>query len=424
MTTALVIITSAFPFDGSSDFLEDEIEWLAAAFDSVTLVPLVPTGQRLPVPANVDVDLRVAARLTTRTKRVASAFRFRQSRALLSEALRSGGFPPTAGSWLRLLAAIGIAEQVRRWGLDKTGLRPDVVLNVWAGPAVIGMASSGHLTVTRAHGGDLYADRHPGDYMPLQREIVAAADAIHPVSEDGVAYIRRRFPEAAPRTSARRLGVRGAATVTPASTDGRLRIVSCSALLHVKRPSLLALIIDAIGRRHTDVQWDHFGSGPLEPELRRAVAAFGPTVQCSLHGRVPNRSVIEHYERHPVDVFLNTSSSEGVPVSMMEAMSAGIPILAPAVGGIHEIVRPDNGQLFSPDAEAHDVAEQLLALHARTPPFDRGAIRASWELLFSAATNYESFATELLEHAHVRQNTASLATRAAGKKQAQGEGAA
>ena len=111
---------------------------------------------------------------------------------------------------------------------------------------------------------------------------------------------------------------------------------------------------------------------------------------------------------------------------MMEAMSGGIPILAPAVGGIHEVVRSDSGRMFAPDAKAHDVASQLLDLHALTPPFDRGAIRSSWERQFSAATNYGSFATELLALAHARagQATAPFETHTGRPGQPEGTGAA
>jgi len=48
-------------------------------------------------------------------------------------------------------------------------------------------------------------------------------------------------------------------------------------------------------------------------------------------------------------LFINTSSSEGIPVSMMEAQSFGIPILAMDVGGVREIVGPQTGRLLQQD---------------------------------------------------------------------------
>jgi len=48
---------------------------------------------------------------------------------------------------------------------------------------------------------------------------------------------------------------------------------------------------------------------------------------------LPHNDVLNYYASNPVDVFINTSSSEGLPVSIMEAMSFGIPVIATNVGG-------------------------------------------------------------------------------------------
>ena len=55
-------------------------------------------------------------------------------------------------------------------------------------------------------------------------------------------------------------------------------------------------------------------------------------------------------------MFLNTSKSEGIPVSIMEAMSYGIPIIAPNVGGISEAVyNQRNGILLNKDFSIDDL---------------------------------------------------------------------
>ena len=48
----------------------------------------------------------------------------------------------------------------------------------------------------------------------------------------------------------------------------------------------------------------------------------------------------------PVDLFLTVSANEGIPVSIMEAQSFGIPVIATDVGGISEIVNNVNGSYF------------------------------------------------------------------------------
>lgn len=394
MSRTLLVATASYPFGRSSDFLEPEIGSLAAHFDRVILLPTAPHGPRVEVPENVDVDTRVAESLANRQRRILSAIRSRRGLRLIDEAVRGSGYPPSTGSWLHLLAAVGIAEQVQRWA-DSRAERPDVALTVWANAAALGLARSGIATITRAHGGDLYAERHPHSYMPLQHEILRDVRAIHPVSDQGAEYLKNRFPDIASKVAVRHLGIVGAAQISGRSTDGRIRIVSCSSLTSVKRPRLIAEIVAAVGRTASGVDWDHFGTGPLDVEVQAVATGFPPSVRWTLHGQVSNADLYEHYASRPVDVFLNASSSEGVPVSIMEALSAGIPIVAPDVGGIGEIVNEENGRFFRADAETESIAALVIdtvSAFAYTP---REAVRETWAARFSAEANYQSFAAEL-----------------------------
>ena len=65
-------------------------------------------------------------------------------------------------------------------------------------------------------------------------------------------------------------------------------------------------------------------------------------------------------------MFINTSRKEGVPISIMEAMRYGTPVIAPNVGGIPELVNPDIGWLFDPEEGADGVLKALKALAAQT----------------------------------------------------------
>ncbi|MEO8079832.1 MAG: glycosyltransferase, partial [Caldimonas sp.] len=121
--------------------------------------------------------------------------------------------------------------------------------------------------------------------------------------------------------------------------------------------------------------------------------------QVDLAGQRDNREVREHYATKPVDAFVLLSEQEGLPVSIQEAMSAGIPIVATAVGGVAEAVGADNGVLLGPDPALADVVDALervvVGADAASTAAWRQASRQRWERDFDAERNHSRFA-ELL----------------------------
>jgi glycosyltransferase involved in cell wall biosynthesis len=70
-------------------------------------------------------------------------------------------------------------------------------------------------------------------------------------------------------------------------------------------------------------------------------------------------AVPRFYSNNPVDLFLNVSESEGIPVSIMEAMAAGIPVIATDVGGSAEIVDDSVGTIVPADTTAESLAKSI-----------------------------------------------------------------
>ena len=71
------------------------------------------------------------------------------------------------------------------------------------------------------------------------------------------------------------------------------------------------------------------------------------------------------------DVYVNCSLSEGVSLTILEAMAAGLPVVATAVGGTPEVVPPGCGRLVPP-RDAQGLADALLAI--RDAPEDGRAM--------------------------------------------------
>ena len=92
------------------------------------------------------------------------------------------------------------------------------------------------------------------------------------------------------------------------------------------------------------------GDGPDMDYCRELVNINNMEEQVTFTGAVPNHNVYKHLAG--ADVFVLLSQNEGLPISIIEAMRAGLAIVSTNVSGIPELVAYDNGILIEPSAEA------------------------------------------------------------------------
>lgn len=71
-------------------------------------------------------------------------------------------------------------------------------------------------------------------------------------------------------------------------------------------------------------------------------------------------SVMKYYATHEIDWFMLLSTSEGLPVSILEAMSFGVPVIATDVGGVSEAVDDETGLLLPVDVEKEEFVRGLV----------------------------------------------------------------
>jgi glycosyltransferase involved in cell wall biosynthesis len=226
--------------------------------------------------------------------------------------------------------------------------------------------------------------------------ILEGVDAVYAVSEHGKYTLQARWPRWADRIDIARLGVGDPSYETPASRDGVLRVVSCSFLVPVKRVDLLIRALAHLGRQRPDMHilWSHLGDGPLSFELRGLAARVLPAnVEARFLGEMTHRSVLDFYRSQPVDIFVNVSASEGVPVSIMEAQSFGIPVVATAVGGTPEIVTDSNGCLLPPNPGSDEIAGAIEAFHGTDADAREKRVqsRRMWSERYNADINFPKF---------------------------------
>lgn len=217
-------------------------------------------------------------------------------------------------------------------------------------------------TVVRLHGFDLYEHRSSSGFLPF-RSAVHSADRICVVSQHGFDYLLQRAPQLSDRTEVRRLGCLPADRPTSSSTDGTLRVVSCSSLTPIKRVHEIPRLLDSLDLPR--VEWTHLGDGPERGRVERALG-HTPRVHAHLHGWVRPDDVPRIYADGTFDLFVNVSASEGVPISIMEALAAGIPVIASDVGGTSEIVDAAVGALIRAEISTHDFLSAVRKLSVKS----------------------------------------------------------
>lgn len=100
------------------------------------------------------------------------------------------------------------------------------------------------------------------------------------------------------------------------------------------------------------------GDGPERDALVGTISALGLGDRVLLTGYRPDvRRLLP-----ALDVYVNTSIFEGVSLTILEAMSAGLPVVATAVGGTPEVVVHDHTGLLVPPRDPHAIADALRQL--------------------------------------------------------------
>ncbi|HPH15544.1 MAG TPA: glycosyltransferase, partial [Bacteroidales bacterium] len=252
---------------------------------------------------------------------------------------------------------------------------------------------------SRAHGWDVYFEVNDSQYLPYRKYILHNSQGILFISQRGKEYYNQLFSELQKKIRISYLGV-SLQQKSECRLNSFKRVVSCSNIIPIKQ---VHVIIQALSKiEYAQIEWIHFGDGPLFEEIRELSSRFllnKSNITFRLAGRVSNTKVIEYYSHNQVDCLLNVSLSEGIPVSMMEAMSFGIPVIGTNVGGVSEIIEHEkNGFLLSPTPSKEEVAaaiERFCSLSLDDVQTMRANAYNTWNTKFNAQKNYKAFIEQI-----------------------------
>ncbi len=146
-------------------------------------------------------------------------------------------------------------------------------------------------------------------------------------------------------------------------------------------------VIDSLKFLPESVKFLVLGIGPLEEELKAKVEVRGLEKGVKFLGHVPYAEIPPYL--HASDVFIRPSLSEGFGNSFIEAMAAGLPVIATPVGGIVDFVKDGETGLFCKVEDPASIAEQVtriienhaLAAKLRVSGAQLAKEKYDWELI-------------------------------------------
>lgn len=351
------MFTASYPYGIGEMWKHNEIQILANKFDHIEIVPLEYGGNKIPKKIHCENVVYREPIIDESSKPltfidVIKTFmgygvitNFHELLILIKNIDKN--------KFIRFLNSAKRVRQILQHSRIKTILRNnpnDTILYFYWG---LGSAeilpfinvSKFKKVVVRMHRYDLY-EYENDNYIPFRKQLLDQKITILPSSDDGVKHLKAHYPKHIADIRTQRCGVLEANGIALGSSDDKLKIVSCSFLVPVKR---ISLMIEAAALLNIPFEWHHIGYGQLETDLKEFVKLNNLEDRFKFIGKINSELVLDYYIKNSFDLFVNTSRSEGVPFSIMEAFSVAMPVIAADAGGTKEVVDKSVGCLLKND---------------------------------------------------------------------------
>lgn len=410
----LIIFTSHYPFIGE-EFLDIEINLISKYFEKVYIITSEKktNGEIAALPENVEVHIVNRNYKIIKSTFFAFAKMFTINtfhEILYSTKTLKYKFGLTI--FFRIFSYYAVFERIKYWfktnDIDKGTGR--IYYSYWLSSEAYAlykfknMGYKGYF-VSRAHGFDVFIDR---GYQAFRKNILINLDEIHFISNIGLCHFLEKIIVDNKQFNIAKLFTSYLGTKENISIDEinyfnknhKFNIVTCSSIIPLKRLDLIVDTLEILQNRK--INWIHFGDGYLKSDIKKRIDAklLNTNIHVTLFGYISNQELLSYYKKNNIDVFLNVSDFEGIPVSIMEVMSFGIPVIARDIGGNSEIISDKrNGMLIKEKISPVDLANLLtqfmLFPEEQLNKLKFGAYN-TWKNKFYAENNYNNFMKDII----------------------------
>ena len=281
----------------------------------------------------------------------------------LADDARKAGIPVTEfhkepGFSLRML--LMLARQLRRDAADvlhthNPGVHPYGAIAAWIArvPAVV---NTRHGPATSS--GRAYQERYFRAVMPFTDRVVF-------VSKDSRRYLLEKGRLSARKSAVIINGIELGAFLekpaAPLSASPRVRFGAVGRMVPAKAHSILIDAFAQLSRKLPDAELRIVGGGPLEDQLKEQARKAGLDNRIRVEGL--NHRIAGVLRE--LDIFVMSSTSEGLPLVILEAMAAGLPVVSTRIGGVPEVAPEGDVSVLCAPGSASDLAEAMYKAATR-----------------------------------------------------------
>jgi glycosyltransferase involved in cell wall biosynthesis len=156
----------------------------------------------------------------------------------------------------------------------------------------------------------------------------------------------------------------------PGSSPPRVRFGTAARLVPVKDHYSLLRAFATVVREIPHAELAIAGDGPLRQELEAFTRKLNLTERVTFVGALPDTPKF----LSELDIFVLSSLSEGMPISLLEAMAAGLPIVSTRAGGVDEVAIEGKNAFLAEPADVEGLAQAMIKMAKRRDLAEMGAL--------------------------------------------------